>query len=66
MKLEKCTKCSNDLPFSASKSTIVCPFCGATHKVEKYYSKQPSNLKASTKKKTDDLDAIIAACIIIS
>ena len=33
MNFQKCTKCSNDLPFEVSKKEIKCFFCGSLNKI---------------------------------
>jgi len=34
MEFKQCSKCQNELPFSAESNEITCPFCAAVNRIE--------------------------------
>lgn len=62
MEFKQCSKCQNELPFSAESNEITCPFCGAVNRIEN----QKFNVSRASNKPCDDATAGVIAASIAS
>jgi len=57
MKFQQCSKCHNDLPFSAASTEVICPFCGTINLIENKKFKVP---KVNKLPSTDSTTVVIS------